>query len=169
MEPFNAGSAEPILTIAENTARAYGIDPDLLIAIITGVEDCRLDPWVVRYEPRWTFYNNPTGWAGLNGVSVQTEMICQSMSWGPAQIMGATARDMGWQGPITQLTDPAISLRFSVLRLKHLSQIYENEDKVISAYNNGNGAKLPTGEFTNQDYVDKVKAKLAAIRVGTAR
>jgi soluble lytic murein transglycosylase-like protein len=75
------------------------LDPALICAIIE--QESEFDTWAIRYEP--AFYDKYI--AHLPGLSA-TEMHGRAISWGLAQVMGETAREVGYKGPFAQLCSP---------------------------------------------------------------
>ena len=79
------------------------------------------------------------------------------MSWGPMQIMGSVAREIGYADHLTKLLDPAIGILWGSKKLAKLSRIYKSQDDVIASYNAGSPVKTMKGELMNQAYVDGVR------------
>lgn len=110
-----------------------------------------------RFEPHFRWINSPATWAKSLGISVGTEEILQKMSWGPMQIMGATARDMGFRGDIPELCKPELGIHFGGKYLRWLYNQHRDVRKMIAGYNAGPSAELNSdGRFENQPYVDDV-------------
>lgn len=92
-----------------------------------------------------------------------TEFVGQRISWGPMQIMGATARELGFKGRFPELCGPSgilFATRY-LARLRDKFQKQYGEDGVIAAYNAGTPRLQPNGSFANRIYVDKVRALAA--------
>jgi soluble lytic murein transglycosylase-like protein len=76
------------------------------------------------------------------------------------QVMGATARELGFKGRFfTELCDPMEGLNYGCRYLVRLQR--EHFDRlgwpgVAAAYNAGTPRRLASGNFANQVYVDKV-------------
>lgn len=152
------------LSIIHSVAAIHGIDPDLLAALV--MEESRGDQWDVRYEPRWKHFVTPEVFAKRLGISVETEKRLQAMSWGPAQVMGAVARQHGFTLELTRLSaDPALALKYSCMHLAWLNQRCLSEADLIASYNGGWGALKKAGDrYSNQKYVDAVSARAAGLR-----
>lgn len=95
-------------------------------------------------------------------ISAETELVLESISWGPMQIMGATARDAGFTGHLTELASVEKGLYFSLVHLQSLSRKYKGND-LISSWNQGSPEKA-LGRYLNQEYVDKVLSALGGFR-----
>ena len=94
------------------------------------------------------------------------------MSWGPMQIMGATARWLGFKGTfLSELIEPEVGIEYGCKYLANLKRRFSGNsknncnqvddiaifcDKKISAYNAGSPRKKADGTYVNQKYVDKV-------------
>lgn len=90
--------------------------------------------------------------------SVDTESVCQKIRWGLMQIQGTTARRLGFDLWLPQLSVPLVNLEWGIKYLVHLTnQFYKRHGYagVIAAYHSGNPRKIGT-EYVNQLYVDKV-------------
>lgn len=89
------------IDLAKSIAKGQGLDPALVCAIIE--QESGWNPWAIRYEPGFfgkyvaPLYTN-------NKVSV-TEAYARSFSWGPMQVMGQVAREIGYAGALPQLCD----------------------------------------------------------------
>lgn len=136
----------------------FGIPNELLRAIIQ-VESGG-DTWAIRYEPgyRW-LYNEARP---PRGVSGPTEREAQKTSWGLMQVMGAVAREHGFDGRfLSKLCDPSVGIEYGC---KHLASLYRRFGQrngwegVAAAYNAGSPRRREDGRWENQGYVDKVRA-----------
>jgi hypothetical protein len=95
--------------------------------------------------------------------SRNTEWIGQQASWGPLQIMGGVARELGFKGDFTELCGPE-GLLYGAKHLRNLyKRFFESHglNGVIAAYNAGS-PRLVGGKFENQVYVDKVHKAMGA-------
>ncbi len=139
----------PLLQVCSD----LGQDPKLMIAIFYA--ESALDPFAVRFEPAfrstWEIESN----AAESLVSRETERICQHISWGLGQILGATARRLGFRKKLTHLLNVEPNIYWSTVLVKQLTERFGVRDDVIAAYNAGRPNK--TGDvYVNQAYVDKV-------------
>jgi soluble lytic murein transglycosylase-like protein len=159
---------EDLQSLVRSAAKKYGVDQDLCLAI-TMKETSFLWPKAsTRFEPGWKYFYNVDYFAKLNGISKDTESREQATSWGPMQVMGSVARELGYNGPIAQLFMPHLGIEYGVKKLKQLTEKYEPEVSVIAAYNAGSPRRIQVGpgagKFTNQEYVDFVLARLGRLR-----
>lgn len=150
--------------LIEKISTEHELDPLLCVAI--AMVETGLDSYRVRYEPTWSYLMAPDHYAVSLGITLATEKILQSMSWGAMQCMGSTARSWGYQGMLTALVDPNLSILYACKYLQHLSLIYSNPSDVISSYNQGAPRRSPTGQYANQGYVDRVASAMSKLTTG---
>jgi len=110
-------------------------------------------PAACRFEPRWTLVSCKVPRPG--GCSRATEQSLQAHSWGLMQIMGTTARDLGFEGWLTGLLVPEVNVGVGLnLLARHAFRYGWVPQSVFAAYNAGR-AKIVNGQYTNQKYVDR--------------
>ncbi len=99
--------------------------------------------YAVRYEP--DFYDRYIKGKTPNfrppHCSWETERIGRATSWGLMQVMGETARSIGFQGWFPELCVPAVGLAWGCRYLRRLADRYgaEGWEVVCRAYNGGPG------------------------------
>jgi len=142
------------LQVIEAAAKEHGLSWKLLAAIAN--QESAGQPYAVRYEPKWKYFYNPGFYAKKNAVTVETERTCQMMSWSYCQIMGAVARELGYEGPMPRLCDATLNFKFAALKLVSIMKKFPAMDSAISAYNAGTPQKGSDGKFLNQHYVSNV-------------
>lgn len=153
-------STKDFLPEIEATASRYRLPTGLVAAIVE--TESHGNPWSIRYEPAfYRRYIAPlTEVARTPPCSEDTERQARATSWGLMQVMGQVAREMGCKNAfLSELCQPEIGLEFGCKKLASLvKQDYAAHgwDGVIAAYNAGSARKLSSGEWVNQDYVDKV-------------
>ncbi len=130
--------------------------PPSLVAAMCQVESA-FNPFATRYEAeyRWLV---PIG--DHVATTIETELIHQRTSWGLMQIMGATARDLGYKGSLPALVGPWLGLDWGCKFLRKQIDRYDGALlDAVSAFNQGSARRDPgTGKYCNQQYVDKVVA-----------
>tara|TARA_R110000787_G_scaffold251841_1_gene357347 strand:+ start:168 stop:686 length:519 start_codon:yes stop_codon:yes gene_type:complete len=145
---------EAVYWSAISEQELYDIPDGLILAIImtesTG-EEC-----AIRYEPDFRWLDEDA----LDHPPVRstkpTEREGQSTSWGPMQVMGATARWMGFDGWFPELCGPS-GVEYGVKYLLRQRNRYHNWPEAVAAYNAGSLRFKGDGRiFQNQQYVDKV-------------
>lgn len=147
-----------ITILADAAAKRHNLPPNLVYAIIQA--ESGGNPWAIRYEPafysRYVIDNPPKG---RGTCSDDTESRMQAASWGLMQIMGATARNAGFNGVfLSELCDPKVGIEWSCKHLAGLAARYHrNWRDVAAAYNAGSVKKEASGAYRNQDYVEKIQ------------
>lgn len=150
----------PLNTISQ-VSEAYGLDPKLVASIVmveSSGETC-----ATRYEPEYHYLLTPERFSKSLRISLDTEQVSQKMSFGLMQVMGGLARELGFEGHLVELCEPTIGLNYGCKYLKKLLDKYGKLGDAISAYNQGSPRKRLTGEYYNQEYVDKVLERLRQI------
>ena len=148
--------------IIEKYCNHYSLPPPLIKSIIQ-VESSG-NTYAVRYEPhfRW-LYNVEDYTSGLQTESTEKEM--QKTSWGLMQIMGATAREIGFDGAyLSELINPETNIKYGCKYLAGLRDRFEHlensvaifDDNMVAAYNAGSPRRKENGDFVNQEYVDRI-------------
>lgn len=139
----------------------FGQNPKLAGAIVT-VESA-WNPWAIRYEPLFTWLTSVEKWATVQRWSAATERMAQKTSWGLMQVMGGTARSIGYRDHLTKMLLPEVGLEWGLRYLATKTTRYPKAEDVVAAYNAGSARKDDRGRYENQAYVDKVmEAMLAA-------
>lgn len=148
--------------IVEKIAPEYGLDPDLVLAVIQIESGGKT--WATRYEPHWKWFKDVPKWAKELSQSEETERVAQATSYGLMQVMGAVCREMNFRGYLTQVCITEVGIRCGCMKLQSLFKKYEVQDDAIAAYNQGDNRKSPVGKYMNQSYVDKINAALKVIK-----
>lgn len=141
------------LNVIKKKASEQSVDPWLLAAICW--QESSGFVYAVRFEPhfRWTYQVEK--FARMQRITEATEKNLQMQSFGLAQIMGGTARWLGFTGPLPSLYKPENNLYWACKYLKFLQDKHNTIADIIAAYNAGNAIKQ-NGRYKNQGYVDKV-------------
>ena len=153
----------PLADIARAEADAAKLPHEMVLAIVQ--VESGWDSFRVRYEPGWrygTYFAREH--ADRNGITSDTEDILQRFSWGLMQIMGAVAREIGYNGHLTALCDPILGTRYGCKKLRQCYEKYADETAAIAAYNAGSAQKTQGGMYVNQRYVDRVYAAMLPLR-----
>lgn len=141
-------------------AHKHALDP-LLVAAFCQVESSGKAA-ATRYERGYRWLVDPTKHARTLGLTFDTEVIAQSHSYGLMQVMGATARSLGYTDYCSLLVDVDRGLEYGCAYLARCLDRYKSMDRGIAAYNAGSprDAAPVDGVLDNQGYVDKVLARL---------
>ncbi len=114
------------------------------------------NPWAVRYEPNSEAQSAVVECSRLLGITQLTEQVSQKFSWGLGQVMGSTARSLGYRGPLTLLCSPITGIHWCCEAFQKNGARYAKLEDKIAAYNAGSARKRTNGQYINQSYVDKV-------------
>lgn len=142
-------------------SKSFNLDPVLVEAIV--VVESGGHPYKVRYEHGYRWLFEPEVLARNLKITVDTETILQSCSWGLMQIMGATARSSGFREDMPLLCNPEKNLFYGCRHLKSLVNKYPIQSDAIAAYNAGSPKEMANGKYFNQAYVDKVTKQMMLI------
>jgi soluble lytic murein transglycosylase-like protein len=149
----------PLIKVIDGISKRFAIEPTLIRAIIQ-VESAG-EPWATRFEDGFRYLTaNYQEHASRLRITFLTEYTHQKTSWGLMQIMGATARDMGYKGHLPKLCAPDFGIYWGTFYLKRQLKRYEKSQTqvtdAIAAYNAGSARMDNHGKYRNQSYVDKV-------------
>lgn len=140
------------------------ISPKLAKAIAS--VESSFNPNAVRFEPAWNLFVYPITYANTYKISLDQEKKWQATSWGLMQVMGAVARELGFDGPLPDLLKPENAIFFGCKKLGQLHRKYNNLNDIIAAYNAGHPKLKVDGFYVNQIYVDRVNVALLKIDFG---
>ena len=131
---------QAMIAIAKDEARAHGLPEDLVCAVCDH-ESIGWNPWAVRYEPAFfKRYIHPA-----HPDTPTTEEIDAAESYGLMQIMGQTARELGFTGKyFTELCDPPVGTEFGCRKLAHCVQLVHGDVRsALLKYNGGANLQYP--------------------------
>jgi soluble lytic murein transglycosylase-like protein len=140
------------------SAAQYNISPILLTAII--LVESSGNKFAVRHQRNYRYLYKVSAFSKLLNINYTTEKTFQKTSHGYVQIMGATARYLGFTGYPAQLYEADINIRYGAKLLGQLRRRYGNDLDTISAYNQGQPLKTKKGFYKNQEYVNRVLKKM---------
>lgn len=150
---------ETLLALAVKKAEEHGLDHELVLAFCE--VESGYNPYAIRYEPEWHYTKLPAGYALRLGITMATENVLQSCSFGLMQVMGTKFRELGFTDHLTKIiAEPELQLEYGCKIIKNLIELYDNLDDAIAAYNAGSPRKEANGKYSNQQYVDKIKKAL---------
>lgn len=141
---------DELITLIKAAATRRSLPWELVYAICQ--IESSLNPAATRHEPHYRWL------VGDNEAMSPTERQDQMTSWGLMQVMGAVARELGHQGPLSDLLNPPTGLFYGCLHLRRFRAKYDLWPDVIAAYNAGSPRRIAgqIGPYVNQSYVDKV-------------
>ncbi len=136
----------------------FKVDSTVFAAIISVESSWRT--YAFRYEPGFYYTENVEKMARAHGITEASERVLQKSSFGLSQIMGGTARSIGYRGTLTALFQPETNLEWGLKYFAFNAKRYTQVTDMIAAYNAGSAKKDIAGKYFNQDYVDKVLAAM---------
>ncbi|MCA1806454.1 MAG: transglycosylase SLT domain-containing protein [Actinobacteria bacterium] len=154
--------------LIKKMAKEFGVPSNLIEAIIQ-VESGG-NTFAMRYEEGYSWLwnietNKPhrrpsSGLPSPRMASQNTELVGQQTSWGLMQVMGAVAREYGFDRPfLCELVEPEIGLFYGCKHLHNLKKRFHNQHGwpgVAAAFNAGS-PRMKNSGFINQRYVDKIE------------
>ena len=141
------------LNLIYSKAKDFDLDHNLVAAIC--YQESKGFVYAVRFEPNYKYLWKTEKYAKRLHVTHDTEVNLQKQSYGLAQIMGATARWMGYEGSLPALYKPENNLYWMCKYLSILRDKHTDDHKVVASYNAGS-PRYENGKFVNQKYVDSV-------------
>lgn len=181
MLPVNAAIAE-IRPRIDAAAMAHGLDADIVAGLI--VVESSGSKWAWNPEPRYRYFWNvrtrapfrllkkdeldseapPGDFPCLAGDPDQ-EWWAQQASWGLMQIMGALARELGFDGKyLGQICEVPINLELGCKHLRGLLTWAKGDiEQALAAYNGGHSWNRER-PFRHQPYATKVLRARDALR-----
>jgi hypothetical protein len=143
-------------------AKEHALDP-VLVAAFIAAESAGIANRT-RFEPAWNAFNSPATFAQTLQITLNTEKMAQSHSYGLLQVMGATARDLGYAGYLHLLCDRSLGLELGCKFLAKKKNKYPDLKDMISSYNAGTPRKDSSNHYANQQYVDTVLQHYEALK-----
>lgn len=142
-------------TEIERAAKDWRVDPDLLEAVV--MIESSGNPHAVRYEPAFfdRYIRGKAEWAKWQPRRVAS-------SYGLAQLMFPTAREIGFRGEPEELFVPSVNLYYAgklLSRLLHWAK--GNEAMALAGYNGGQRGYKAEGP---QAYAAKVLTEMERAR-----
>jgi len=172
MDTLSTDTLSARIGLIEFQAKKFGIPPALAVAIARVESD--LNRFAIRHEPAYPYLwnvakrepfpcsetaagrrNPPPHFPAPAGSSRLTEWIGQQTSWGCMQVMGAVAREYGFQGHFGSLCDTMTGAEYGCRLLQRLASRHLARHGwlgVVSAYNDGD-----VNVENNRAYIEKVE------------
>jgi soluble lytic murein transglycosylase-like protein len=137
-----------MIALARQKAVDHGLDPELVCAVVE--QESGWNPWAARYEPG--FMLKYVSQHYMNGEFSATEAYTRSMSWGLMQIMGQTARELGFSlATLPELCDPQYGLEYGCRKLLNCMKLANgSRTDALEKYNGG----------SNDEYAGQVLARI---------
>jgi len=135
----------PYWPLIQRVARRHGLPPHILAGLVC--QESGGDAFAIRFEPRyrwlvWEIVRHPVATWRL--MSRDTREWAQRVSWGPCQIMGATAVERGFRGWPTELCQWDVGLEFGARHLAWcLRRARADMHAALLRYNGGGDPLYP--------------------------
>jgi soluble lytic murein transglycosylase-like protein len=145
--------------IAVTIAHKHEIDPTLVCAVCHH-ESGGWFPYAIRYEP--AFYDR---YVESQKLITTTEKSLRAHSFGLMQIMGQTARELGFMGDyLTELCEPAIGIEYGCRKLKRCLDKHKGvfHDALLE-YNGGANLAYPGLVMQHYEKYKNVQTNQAAV------
>lgn len=138
----------------------WGLDPDALM-LAWVAQESSWDPFAVRFEPAFfRRYVKPH----LADPIIRREAVERATSFGLLQLMGQTAREIGFTRPLADLWEPELNLYWCCKYL--LEDRRRRTDGTwagaLAAYNGGLGGNTRP-PYRRQPYIDKIVTRARRI------
>lgn len=150
-----------ILALVDDAAKRHGLDFWHLVAQVE--KESSGNPRAVRYEHDYRWFYPP------GSLPTGDELDFQRTSWGLLQVMGATARELGYKEPASvwpssPLKDaPAVALDLGCVYLVRQLRRWGTLHAALSAYNAGHPTQNNFGR-----YVEPILERADALRESMA-
>jgi soluble lytic murein transglycosylase-like protein len=147
------------LAIIDDKAKHYGVDSALIKAIVE-VESSWVET-AFRFEKSLyeKYTQKPDSFKVVPPETLDSTLVLLSSSIGLMQLLGSTARSIGFNQRLSSLFNPEVNIdvgcRYVAMLWKNYYSKYGLKG-VISAYNGGKPLVKDDWTFVNQDYIDKV-------------
>ena len=153
-----------INTAIEKWAVKYELDVIACKTLVTIESGYR--QYALRFESKYRWLYKVPHYAMAQGITHSSEEILQKCSIGLCQIMGATAREFGFEDPLPALFDIDKNLEFGLMHFKRCHERYDILHDAVAAYNAGSARKISSNGkiyYENDDYVKKFRLTYATI------
>jgi len=142
-----------VMSLIDLVARQHKINPHALQAL--GLAESDWNPHYIEYVPNPPLYF-PREAAEHLGCSYLTEVQAQSFKWGVGALPGFLARELGYRGWLTHLSQLELGLDLAAQFYAEMKDKYGDDPETCYAAYHGQGSIVKTvgGQFTNMAAVD---------------
>jgi hypothetical protein len=157
---------------------AYRLSPELVACVIqtesegqvhcmrAEVKKTMTEAGVILLVSTWRYFEEPDHFADQLKpfCSRSTEWTTQLMGWGPMQVQGSVARELGFTGWFSELCSWDLGVEYGCKQLRRKADRYgDAPDTLYAAYNAGSPRRDALGKFDNQKNVDRFMAFYRAL------
>jgi len=127
-----------LIKMARATAQGHKLPESLVCAVVD--HESVWDTYAIRYEPAFEKRYDP-----VIAEKEPTEHYSRAFSYGLMQIMGETARELGFAGKfLSELCDPIVGLEYGCRKLERCMVNHNNDvTAALLSYNGGADASYP--------------------------
>lgn len=143
-------------------AEKASLDPNTILGLIK--VESNFNPNAVRYERNFLNYFKTKEYAKVQRITEDSENCLQKFSWGLMQVMGGTARWLGYGGFLPDLSNPETGIHWGIEYFKRISARYVYLSDQLAVYNAGSVRKDAQGKLINQSYVDSVLSAIDSVQ-----
>jgi soluble lytic murein transglycosylase-like protein len=146
-----------MIRVARATAKAHALPEDLVCAVCE--HESNWQPWAFKPEPAFEKrYVDPIPRLALE------ENWGRSMSWGLMQIMGQTARELGFKYEyLSELCDPPVGIEYGCRKLERAMRLHPDDVRAaLLVYNGGADPQYPALVLARLANYDPGPAKASA-------
>jgi soluble lytic murein transglycosylase-like protein len=130
-----------LVALTRKAAAAQSLDQALVCAVVE--QESAWNPWAMRYEP--AFFAKYVAHLFTNNKITASEAYARGFSWGLMQVMGQTAREMGFDLMfLSALCDPEQGLTIGCKLLRKKLDIMAGDvTQGLLAWNGGGNPTYP--------------------------
>jgi hypothetical protein len=130
-----------LISLAKSIAEKEACEPAIVCGIVE--QESAWNTWAIRYEPKFfAKYVAPLYTQGK--ITSATEAWARGFSWGPMQLMGEVAREIGYSGPLPQLCEFSTGVTWGCrLWKKKLSIAKGDIPHALLIWNGGSNKEYP--------------------------
>jgi hypothetical protein len=147
---------------ANQVGASHGIPTGMLLAL--ALAESNGSAMTIRYEPNFARAKRAPDPSGT--YTIDTESMLRMCSLGICQVMGQTARDMAYAGPLTDLFDSEICLDIAATYLNFLhgrANPPRSWRWTLNAYNHGENWEAINPDWMHTGYIEKYQDLLKAL------
>lgn len=126
----------------------FQVDPKVIAAMIQTESEWRR--LAFRHEENFSYVFKVQEFARALKCSEDLELVLQRSSFGYMQIMGGTARWLGFTRSLEKLFEPAVNLEYGIKYYLHHAKRYSDVKDIVAAYNSGAAKKDKDGVYVNE-------------------
>jgi soluble lytic murein transglycosylase-like protein len=138
-----------LIALANAGSLRYDLPHELVMAVIE--QESGWNEYAIRYEPG--FMSTYVAPHFIKGEFHATEAYCRAMSWGLMQVLGQTARELGFKGDfLSELCSPINGIEYGCMKLAACMKKHSgNQHDSLLAYNGGGNANYPVEVIAKMD------------------